>query len=462
MEGSARRSRDGSSSPSTHAAERLPDQGGIAQELFVLDEEMFGSPSDPSSDRSGQSSDQRSTANQAEATHRAAQLEDHVQPEETAEAAYAGKTPPARLDQFSLQILRCKILCPDWRDTSFAPGTPREVEDGHALVLDVPDFLLQLPPQAPAQHPSVHPVLEHRFGAPAQPAGAAQPSSYAEQENMSELQETAEAEMLPQGSDAGQLVAAGAQLGFHVQVFDPGTGSVYGPRKPFLGVPAFKVLVHDGLPSVGELHCQTSSGQQPAPLYNVSAESIQVTADPNSVQVLMAAAEWGRNEMAHLVGVARQQAPEGAQRMHAAHSSGLLDGPPCRLSVKINSVTVRINGVDEAEPTLLVGLHALSGEVCRASDAFMGSVSMEKLLMQLAGMPDSNPMDSQERDMVLQRPGTSLMGRSASAPSALRRRTGTVLDVRLCPLLVYVWFFDLQESCILDCCFRRLSVTALS
>lgn len=428
----------------------------------MLDEEMFESPSDPSSVRSGQSSDWRSTANHAEATHRAAQLEDHTQPEEAAEAAYAGKTPPARLDQFSLQILRCKILCPDWRDTSFAPGTPRDVEDSHALVLDVPEFLLQLPLQAPAQHPCVHPVQEHRSGAPAQPAGAAQGSGNTEQKNLSEMQETADAETLLQGSNAGQLISAGAQIGFHVQVFDPGTGSVYSPRKPFLGVPVFKVLIHDGLSSVGDLQCQSGSGQQLAPLYDVSADSIQVTADPNSLQVLTAAAEWGRSEMAHLVGMARQQTPEGAQGMHAAHSSGLLDGPPFRLSVRINSITVRINGVDESDPPLLVGLHALSGEVCRAPDALIGSVFMKKLLVHLAGMPDLEAVDVQEQDIVLQRPGASSMGRSASAPSALRRRTGTALDVRLYPVLVHVYFIDAQKDCIHVCCFRRLSSAAFS
>ena len=432
----------------------------MAQELFVLDEELFESPSDPSSDRSGQASDRRSTANQA--THRAAELQDHAQPGEATQANHAGKSPPARLDQFSLQILRCKILCPDWRDTSFAPGTPRDVEDSHALVLDVPEFLLQLPPQAPAQHPTVHPVLEHRSGATAHPAGAAQPSGNAEQKNRSdEMQETGDAETLPQKSDARQLIAAGAQLGFHVQVFDPGTGSVYNPRKPFLGLPAFKVLMHDKASSVSDLQCQSSSGQQPALLYDVSADSIHVIADPNSLQVLTAAAEWSRSEMAHLVGRTRQQTPENAQRMHAAHSSGLLDGPPFRLGVRISSVTVRINGVDESDPPLLVGLHALSGEACRVPDAFIGSVSMEKMLLHLAGMPDLEGTDAQEHDTVLQRPGVSLMGRSASAPSALRRRTGTVLDVCL-----YHCLFMSTSLCSGQLYFclsvRRLSSAALS
>ena len=421
MDGTARRSREGSSSPSTQAPERVQDQAAAAQELFVLDEEMFGSPS---SDPSGQSSDRRSTADRAEALHHPAELEECLQTGKAAEMERADEPPPARLDQYSLQILRCRILCPDWRDTAFAPGNPRDLDDGQALVLDVPEFMLQLPPQAPMQHPHVHPVQEHRSGAPTMPSGSAEPSG------MREEHDAAPSEALPQGSEPGQLIAAGAQLGFYVQVFDPGKGLVSGPRRPFLGVPEFKVLTNSGSsPSQDQLR-ETDDAQQPMLSYTVSLDSIQVTAEPHMLQVLRAAADWGSSEMAHILGVSEQQSPEGSQRRRAQPGGSMLEGAPSRLSISVDSVAVRVNGTGEGDPPLLLGLQALSLEACRAAQALTCSASFERLLVHLSGMPEPEPMEAPGLDVSTQRPGLHPMGRSASAPSAYKQRTGTVLDVR--------------------------------
>ena len=416
-----RRSRDGSSSPSTQANERPPDPGAAAQELFALDEELFESPS---SNPSGQSLDRSSTADQAEALHNTAELEDHAQPGKAAVAKRADEPPPARLDQFSLQILRCRILCPDWRDTSFAPGNPRDADGGQALVLDVPEFLLQLPAQVPMQHLHVHPVQEHRSGAPTMPSGSAQPSGGGGQ------QDAAPADTPPHGLDPGQLITAGAQLGFYVQVFDPGKGFASGPRRPFLAVPEFKMLTHTEPRREEDLTHAAGGEKQPMTSYAVSLDSLQVTAEPHMLQVLRAAADWGSSEMAHILGVSEQQTPEGTPAPGAQQDSSLLAGPPFRLSIGVNSLSVRVNGSVDADPPLLLGLHALSVEASRAPQSFMCGASFERLLLHLLGMPEPEPTETQGLDMSPQRPGGLAMGRSASAPTAYKQRTGTVLDVR--------------------------------
>lgn len=395
----------------------------------MLDEELFESPSDPSdppSERSGWSSDQRSAAEQVEMVHGSATtagLEDSAQPLKTAEAAHAEKLPPPRLDQFSLQILRCRVLCPDWRDTAFAPGNPRDADDGPTLVLDVPEFLLQLPPQAPAQHPSTHPVQEHSSGAPTEVLCI-------DRSEANEELGGARTDALSESKIDGQVLAAGTRLVFHVQVFDPGKGPAYGQRRPFLAVPTFNVLAY----APGQLTDQLSEAGSEHPLlpsFCAEVDSIQMTAEPQTLQVLESAAEWVSIDVAHMLGVPEQQAFGSTQhRSSEQQESSLLKGAPFRLSIRVDTARVRLNGADSGDPPLLVDVHALTAEAARAAHAFTCSVSLERLLMHLEGMPEPKASAMPEPVAALQRPGALKMGRSASAPSPYRHRGAAVLEVQ--------------------------------
>lgn len=60
------------------------------------------------------------------------------------------------VEQFSIEIIRCCAVCPDWQDNALieAPVSGRP----DIVVLGVPHLLLQLPATSPAHHPRVHPV----------------------------------------------------------------------------------------------------------------------------------------------------------------------------------------------------------------------------------------------------------------------------------------------------------------
>ena len=76
------------------------------------------------------------------------------QPQHT--AAEEQLSPVDRADQFSIEIVRCRAVCPDWRDVALVEASTTGRPD--TLVLGIPYLLLQLPPQDPAQHPRRHPV----------------------------------------------------------------------------------------------------------------------------------------------------------------------------------------------------------------------------------------------------------------------------------------------------------------
>ena len=64
---------------------------------------------------------------------------------------------PKCKEQFSLEIVRCKIVCParvDAAGFTYADAVPLD----HMLYMEIPHFLLQLPLSQPAQHPRPHPV----------------------------------------------------------------------------------------------------------------------------------------------------------------------------------------------------------------------------------------------------------------------------------------------------------------
>lgn len=62
-----------------------------------------------------------------------------------------------RCEQFSLEIVRCKTVCPAKTSPTSFPDDDSPL--AHTLYMEVPHFLLQLPIEKPAQHPRPHPVI---------------------------------------------------------------------------------------------------------------------------------------------------------------------------------------------------------------------------------------------------------------------------------------------------------------
>ena len=66
------------------------------------------------------------------------------------------RQPVDKADQVSIEIVRCRAVCPDWQDSALKDSASNGRPD--TLVLAIPHLLLQLPPSNPALHPSCHPV----------------------------------------------------------------------------------------------------------------------------------------------------------------------------------------------------------------------------------------------------------------------------------------------------------------
>lgn len=66
------------------------------------------------------------------------------------------RQPIDRATQFSIEVVRCRAVCPDWQDSALVDGSFRSRPD--TLVLGIPHALLQLPVSNPASQPLYHPV----------------------------------------------------------------------------------------------------------------------------------------------------------------------------------------------------------------------------------------------------------------------------------------------------------------
>ena len=70
-------------------------------------------------------------------------------------AKMAEREPVKKTDRFSIEIIKCRAVCPDWQDNTFNSAFNSRND---TLVLGIPHFVLQLPLSSPAVHPQAHPV----------------------------------------------------------------------------------------------------------------------------------------------------------------------------------------------------------------------------------------------------------------------------------------------------------------
>lgn len=439
LEGASNKSKDSSSSAATHVADPPAEPALSQQELFPLDEQRFESPSDPSS-RTASSERRAAASTQAEASSSmaaAAQLKDDAPALEAPDqAARASEEAKQRPHKFTLHILRCRAMCPDWRDTSFAPGTPREVGEGlygDALVLDIPELFLQLPAQDPGCHPSMHPVeedelSERRQRQQSEAAGADQPSAAAA--GPSECAEPGWDEPSLQEDDnfeLGRVILSGKLLTFHVDIFDPGKwAAAGGPRRPCLSIPGIRVAREEA----------GSPGQQsdPTPSYSAGVAGVMVGIEPQQARVLKAALDWTGSELAHILGRTQQQVPHMRRRRQQVQPVALLSGSPFTVRLEIERVVIRLRGAVHTDPVLILALQALSAEARRAKHAVSCDMHFASMLLHLSGMPAVDTgqdahVGLTEEAQQSHSPVLSL-GRSASAPNPrIRRRFSGVLEV---------------------------------
>lgn len=351
----------------------------------------------------------------------------HVGAEVGASAAASGAARERR-EQFSLEILRCRAVCPDWQDGSPAPGRPHWQRQ-HALTLSVPQLLLQLPPTEPAQHPSAHPVEVHSFD-------SASPKRSASRDGRDTARGGQDSRCSKQQSNNSitqeRTVVSAVHLAFHVEVFDPGKASQAGhSSSPFISIPNVSVT-YQGLQPAPEVSLEApNSSSILVPCTKVHIPSILMDVAPGRLATLLAAVDWGKSELAHILG----QADEQASHMQRAKSLPvlyrLLKLSPGMVSGTVESLVLHMRGMSRLQPTLQLDMAGLGVDAVRLPDeAAVGlHLQLPQLNLALTGLPQSSSDDEatagpeDQSSRALQSPKS--FGRSASAPSPQLHRAET-------------------------------------
>lgn len=359
-------------------------------------------------------------------------------------AATNSQAAPERKGHFSLEIVRCRAVAPDWQDTSAASGRPYW-DRHHALTLNVPQLLLQLPPTDPAKHPSQHPVEAHSFDSAS--ASTRAPQDSAEEDSVRESS-------IPsfQGHEASaqreSTVISAVQLAFHVEVFDPGKASNVGYTRPFLSIPDVS-MTFQGLqpaPSVSPDSSASRPVMLPATRLQIPNAILDIT--PGRLAVLLAALTWGQGELAHILGQTAEQAPQQHKAPAMPLLSRLMRLSPVIVTAILQKGSLRLRGVSPMQPALQLEMTGLETEAVRLPDEAAGvKMKLPQLLLALTGLPESSDPEEPALDgkgsKRASRSPTGL-GRSASAPSPPLRRAETpsvtlevVLFVHICKALVW-------------------------
>ena len=342
-----------------------------------------------------------------------------------------------KLDQFSLEILACTAVCPDWQSSSTAAGGAFW-ERQHALTLSVPQLLLQLPPADPAQHPPKHPVELHSFD-------SASTLDYTQHEGPeSGLRHADGSKSMDQDDSAdhaesqctGRTVVSAVQLAFHVEVFDPGKPFKTGHSRPFISIPDLRVT-HQGLQPAPVLRLD-SQGSTSIALLCTEAHLAELIIDiaPGRMATLMAAMDWGKSELAHILG-------QTAEQLHHKHRprslpvlSSLLQLSPVAVVGTIERALLRLRGASPTQPVLQLEVSSLKAEAVRPPDepALELSAQLPQLLLSLTGLPKSPeggpPAPGELGERAPQSPRG--FGRSASAPSPpLKRAESSTVSIEV-------------------------------
>ncbi len=409
------RSSGTSAASSAAGSERNPDSGNPAQlQLFALDEDedVGGSSSEGepgpegepgSSLRSADSADGgtatlagslEAAAGACERLLRQAPTLSHpdrddgdagLEDSPAAPAAADGDAPPAaparpsliRLrDQLTVELVRCRAVCPDWRELreagaagpglGSAPGFPggpaAGPTSGDALVLDSPLILVRMPLSDPAPEPTddqpPHPAqrLQAWDGqgpaprmprhAPLAPAGSQARPDAGKQPLLLCQQMVLRVAGAPRGAAEEAQGAPGG----------PGVPSAGARLLTFASMPHMQLTVQLP-PAAEELHARDpaqllrAGAPQPAG-FNLDVGPLTATMEPAQLQLLAGAAQWAPAEMAHILGRAVEQGrhpvpnPVRTQRAPCGSRDAASDAAPApyRLEARIAAVALVLRG----------------------------------------------------------------------------------------------------------------------
>ena len=345
-------------------------------------------------------------------------------PEEsdTNEGPQAG---PERKEQFSLEIVRCKIVCPAKVDAAgFTDADPSPLD--HTLYMEIPHFLLQLPLLQPAQHPRPHPVDLNirqvlKGQQPAVPApDITAPSPFAatgQQGTIFSLRNLALFVALPEEFESAHL--APSDSAGHTQL------------PPFLSIPtaSLSAVPHHAPPQHPAL--QSYMPDEPVPSFELEIRTAEVIAKPAQLQTVSASTLRYSTEMDIILGKPPSDpvAPVLAATADPALASGRTQHPLCKpvqrpgfaVEASIGLINLQLHSSNNLLPALVLQWQRLSSHWSQAAGSSVGpahtacGVTWQFLSLQLT----DNPAEPQQQ-FSLEHVGTLRSG-SLALPGRMSR-----------------------------------------
>lgn len=366
--------------------------------------------------------DQLSIANEADLTG-SSEPEPHT-PEES-DAEEESKAGPERMEQFSLEIVRCKIVCPAQVDTAgFTDADPSPLD--HTLYMEIPHFLLQLPLVQPAQHPRPHAVdlnikqvLKGKQAAVPAP-DVTSPSPFAatgQQGTIFSLRNLALFVALPEEFESAHLA--------------PSDSASHAQLPPFLSIPTASLSAVPQRAPPQHPALQSHMPDEPVPTLELEIRTAEVIAKPAQLQTVSASTLRYSTEMDVILGrppsdpagpgFAATADPDLASG-HSQHPvSKPVHRPGFAMEASVGLINLQLHSSNKLLPALVLQWQRLSSHWSQAAGSSVGpahsacGVTWQFLSLQLT----DNPAEPQQQ-FSLEHVGTLRSG-SLALPGRMSR-----------------------------------------
>ena len=332
---------------------------------------------------------------------------------------------PERKEQFSLEIVRCKIVCPARVDSAgFTDADPSPLD--HTLYMEIPHFLLQLPLLQPAQHPRPHPVdlsirqvLKGQQAAVPAPDITA-PSPFAatgQQGTIFSLRNLALFVALPEEFESAHL--APSDSAGHTQL------------PPFLSIPTAGLLAVPHHAPSQHPALQSYMPDEPVPTFELDIRTAELIAKPAQLQTVSASTLRYSTEMDIILGrppsdpvapvlaATADPALASGQTQHPLHKP--VQRPGFAVEASIGLINLQLHSSNKLLPALVLQWQRLSSHWCQAAGSSVGpahtacGVTWQFVSLQLT----DNPAEPQQQ-FSLEHVGTLRSG-SLALPGRMSR-----------------------------------------
>lgn len=359
-----------------------------------------------------------------EAEHTGSTKPEPRTPEES-DTEEAPRAEPERKEQFSLEIVRCKIVCPAQVDAAgFTDADPSPLD--HTLYMEIPHFLLQLPLVQPAQHPRPHPVdlnitqvLKGKQAAVPAPDATA-PSPFAatgQQGTIVSLTNLALFVALPEEFESAHLA--------------PSDSASHAQLPPFLSIPSASLSAVPRRAPPQHPALQSHMPDDPVPTLELEMRTAEVIAKPAQLQTVSASTLRYTTEMDIILG--RPPSDPAGPGLAATADPDLASGhiqpplskpvhrPGFAVEASVGLINLQLHSSNKMLPALVLQWQRLSSHWSQAAGSSVGpahtacGVTWHFLSLQLT----DNPAEPQQQ-FSLEHIGTLRSG-SLALPGRMSR-----------------------------------------